>query len=85
MALLVSQLRKVDFPTPWQPVLRLGDMIAGAAVSGHPIYRHVADSLARWAMGFALASTGGIAYGLLAAWHVNFERATMPEACHWTG
>ena len=78
VALLVASVRDVAFPTPWQTLRGLADMLAGQSLSGHSLYRHILHSLMRWAGGFAIASTAGIAYGLLAGSHRSLERLTIP-------
>jgi ABC-type nitrate/sulfonate/bicarbonate transport system permease component len=78
VALLATHTRGVDFPTPWQTLRSLADLLAGRPLSGHSLYRHVLHSLLRWAVGFAVASAAGIAYGLLAGSHAGLERLTVP-------
>jgi len=78
VAMLVTCLRGVAFPTPWVTVLRLIDLLQGETLSDQPLYRHVLDSLARWGIGFAAAEMLGIGYGVLAGWRPVFEKLTIP-------
>jgi len=78
IAMVVSHVRGVAFPTPWTTLRSLVELLGGKLLCEHSVYRHIAASLARWAMGFAVAAGGGIAYGVLAGWLHTFERATVP-------
>jgi ABC-type nitrate/sulfonate/bicarbonate transport system permease component len=65
----ISHARGVAFPTPWATCQRLGALLSGTPLLDATIYRHVADSLARWALGFGLAIGLGLVVGLVAgAW-----------------
>lgn len=75
VAIAISTLRDVPFPTPLQTCRRLFELLAGAPLSGHGILTHVRASLGRWLAGLGLAATGGIAYGVLAARFPLFEAA----------
>lgn len=75
-ALLVEQLRMVPFPTPWQTLLRLGQLAAGEPLSDASLYRHVGDSLLRWLTGFGSAAVAGLLYGLAAGMFRRLELAT---------
>jgi hypothetical protein len=78
VALVVGSLRQVAFPTPWQTALRLAELLTGAGILQHTIYRHVIDSLARWGAGFAVAATCGLGFGLAAGWWRCLERVAIP-------
>lgn len=75
-ALLVEILRNVPFPTPWQTMVRLGQLAAGEPLSDALIYRHISDSLLRWLSGFGSAALVGILYGLVAGLFHRLELAT---------
>ena len=62
----VQHFRGVVFPTPWQTAERLWALLIGAPLSAHAIYTHIQSSLVRWLLGFSIAATAGIGYGLLA-------------------
>lgn len=78
LALSVSYIRGVPFPTPFETFRRLGELIAGQSFVGHSLYRHTLDSLIRWTVGFSVASLGGLMCGLAAGWWRSLERVTMP-------
>jgi ABC-type nitrate/sulfonate/bicarbonate transport system permease component len=68
-AMGITHARGVAFPTPWTTCRRLGSLLAGTPLLDASIYRHVGDSLGRWALGFALAMGLGLLGGLMAgAW-----------------
>jgi ABC-type nitrate/sulfonate/bicarbonate transport system permease component len=75
-ALLVETLRNVPFPTPWQTMVRLGQLAAGEPLSDALIYRHISDSLQRWFAGFGSAALVGMIYGLAAGLFHRLELAT---------
>ncbi len=79
LAVVVTVLRGVPFPTPWTTLLRLLELVGGRALLDYSIYRHLVDSLFRWAAGFAIASFCGVAFGLAAGWWRPMERITMPS------
>jgi len=66
LAVAVAHLRGVSFPTPLETLSRLLELLRGRLLLDHSLVRHLADSLVRWCIGFAFASTAGIGYGLLA-------------------
>ncbi|WP_218188139.1 ABC transporter permease [Desulfosarcina cetonica] len=72
----VLALRGVAFPTPWTTFVRLGALVGGDTLSGHPLGVHILNSLRRWIMGFSIAATLGIGYGLLAGRLRGVEKAT---------
>ena len=78
VAVTISAVRGVQFPTPGATGLRLIELLRGDALCDHSLYRHIIDSLARWSVGFAIAAVVGIGYGLLAGWHPNVEKLTLP-------
>lgn len=76
IAVMVTYIRGVPFPTPWLTAAKLGDLFGGQLLSDHTIYRHIADSLARWLIGFSMAVALGVCYGLAAGWSRRLEEAT---------
>lgn len=72
----VESLRGVPFPTPWQTLVRLGELASGQPLSDALLYRHIGDSLLRWLAGFVIAATCGLFYGLLAGLYHRLEIAT---------
>ena len=78
LALGVSHVRGVDFPTPATTAVTLIKLIAGRPLAGHALYVHVLHSLARWSIAFTIAALLGIAYGLVAGWSRTFEQITVP-------
>lgn len=79
IAFLVTHLRNVPFPTPWTTTLRLIDVLGGDHLIDYSLYRHTFDSLARWAIGFGVATLGAIIFGLTAGWWRSLGRLTMPS------
>lgn len=75
-SLLVTHLRDVAFPDPWQTLVRLAALIGGDALSKHTLYMHIATSLQRWLIGFGFAASCGIAFGLVAGRIKAVEIAT---------
>jgi len=78
IATLVTGIRGVPFPAPWETIVKLGALIGGQSLSDHTLYRHVVDSLVRWLVGFSIAALTGIAYGLVAGSARRVEDATYP-------
>jgi len=76
IALMVTAVKGVPFPTPWQTGVKFGALLSGQFLSDHTLYRHILDSLARWLFGFVIAAIAGIGYGLTAGWSRPFEDAT---------
>ena len=77
-AVLVGHARGVDFPTPLTTLRELAQLLAGAKLLDHSVYRHLGDSLGRWMLGFLLAAACGITYGLVAGHHGVLQRLTLP-------
>jgi NitT/TauT family transport system permease protein/taurine transport system permease protein len=75
-AQVVLLSRGVAFPTPWQTAVRLGQLMAGETLSNHDLTVHITSSLRRWLMGFSIAATLGIGYGLIAGRVRWVEKAT---------
>lgn len=75
-AFMVTALKGVPFPTPWQTSVKFGSLLGGQFLSDHTLYRHILDSLTRWFFGFGIAAIAGIGYGLVAGWSQPFEDAT---------
>lgn len=78
LAVGVSELRSIAFPTPHDTYQRLVDLVRGKLLNDFTIYQHVADSLQRWAFGFGIAMGIGIVSGLLLGWSRLLERLSMP-------
>ncbi len=78
LAAAVTQVQHVAFPTPYDTGLRMIELLEGKLLSDATIYRHVADSLRRWALGFGLAMVLGIGLGLLLGWSRWLQRLSMP-------
>ena len=75
-ALTVLSYRGVAFPTPWQTFIKLTALMGGAGLSNHSLYVHIFSSLQRWLIGFSIAATLGVSYGLIAGRVRSFEKAT---------
>jgi ABC-type nitrate/sulfonate/bicarbonate transport system permease component len=78
LAMAVSAARGVQFPGPGTTAVTLMHLILGENLGEHALYRHVADSLGRWIVGFGIAAVVGTAYGLLAGWYRHVEAVTVP-------
>ncbi len=78
IAMGVSIIRGVDFPTPIATLRHLVRLLAGEQLIDQSIFHHISDSLKRWITGFSLAATSGILYGLLAGREGIFRRITLP-------
>ncbi len=78
VAMVVTQMRHVLFPTPYATLLRLAELVEGKPLNDVTIYRHVGDSIRRWALGFGLATVLGIGLGLLLGWSRWLQRLSMP-------
>lgn len=76
VAAVVTSFREVPFPTPLATALKLTSLAGGQHLSEHSLYRHIADSLTRWFVGFGIAAVAGVAYGLVAGWSRSVENAT---------
>lgn len=66
LALVVSWWRSVPFPSPVSTALQLWSLIQGTPLLEYSVYTHMAVSLRRWALGYALAVVVGVGYGLIA-------------------
>jgi ABC-type nitrate/sulfonate/bicarbonate transport system permease component len=78
LAVVVQQLRDVPFPTPYDTVRRLLGLLHGQPLLEFSMYRHLTNSLLRWATGFGVAMVLGIIAGLLLGWSRLLERLVMP-------
>ena len=78
VAWIVGATRGVPFPTPWECARLLWEMVCGAVFLEHTIYHHVRVSLVRWAAGFAMGLSGGLAYAFVAGWSSPVRQVTMP-------
>lgn len=76
LALFVLWQRGVPFPTPWQTLERLLELVRGVPLSGQSLGEHIFRSVYRWLLGSGLAAGLGISYGLLAGWFRSVEIAT---------
>lgn len=65
LALLISELRGVSFPTPLHTLQRLISLLDGDLLYNKSVLQHLQASLQRWAIGFGLATICGLAGGLL--------------------
>lgn len=75
-AQVVILTRAVAFPTPWQTAVRLAQFMNGETLSNHGLVVHIASSLRRWLIGFSIAASLGIGYGLMAGRVRWIEMAT---------
>jgi ABC-type nitrate/sulfonate/bicarbonate transport system permease component len=75
-AQVVIVSRGVAFPTPWQTAVRLGQLTGGETLANHLLAVHIGNSLRRWLIGFAIAASLGIGYGLIAGRVRWVEKAT---------
>lgn len=74
----LSGLTSRDFlPTPWDVVERFGQLLV-TPFAGHVLLEHLASSLQRFGMGFALAVLVGIPLGLMMAWFKWIDRIVTP-------
>lgn len=77
-AVVVRTARGVPFPGPVDAVARLLELLGGTRILEHRIYRHLWDSICRWAMGFGSAAVCGLVFGLAAGWWRSLGRLTVP-------
>lgn len=75
-AQIVMRYRGVAFPTPWETFVRLAVLSGGETLYGHLLTAHIFFSLQRWLIGFGIAASLGVAYGLIAGRVGWFEKAT---------
>jgi len=78
VAAVVQWKTQAPFPTPGLTLQRLFGLIRGSLLNDFPLSRHIADSLARWSVGFGIAVAVGISLGLLLGWSRLWERLAMP-------
>ena len=78
VAWLVQRIRGVSFPTPYECLLSLRDMLCGGEFLEHSIYHHLGVSFLRWVEGFALGAGAGLIYALTAGWWYVLRRLTLP-------
>ena len=78
IALMVSAVRGIPFPSPWQVAQVLWDMALGMIFLEHSLYHHLGMSLQRWAEGFGLGLGAGLVYALAAGGSEGVRRVTMP-------
>ncbi len=65
IAHLVVIIRNVPFPTVYEVAIRLIRLFSGEPLYGISIYKHLADSISRWILGFSMAVLLGIPLGIL--------------------
>lgn len=75
-AQVVIVSRGVAFPTPWQTAVRLVQLLGGETLSNQSLAVHIGNSLRRWLIGFAIAASLGVGYGLIAGRVRWVEKAT---------
>ena len=73
---VVMLFRGVAFPTPWETLVKLAALSGGERLSGHTLHVHIGSSLQRWLIGFGIAASLGVAYGLIAGRVRSIEKAT---------
>ena len=78
LALTVTWLRGVFFPSPWDTLAKLWRMLLGKPFLDHSIYTHTLDSLQRWIGGFLIGGGAGISLGLACGRWLTVERLFMP-------
>ncbi len=78
VAMGVSHVRGVEFPTPGTTAVTLAKLLAGRPLAGHSLYIHLWHSLVRWTLAFVMAAVLGVGYGLIAGWWRTVERLTVP-------
>ncbi len=78
VAWLVEAVRGVSFPTPYECLLNLWELLGGGNFLGHSIYRHLSVSFLRWGQGFGIGVLLGLAYALTAGWWEVLRRLTLP-------
>ncbi|MGD9976137.1 MAG: ABC transporter permease [Desulfatirhabdiaceae bacterium] len=74
----VWMFRNAPFPTPAVTLKYLVEALMGQEMMDTSIYRHTFSSLGRWALGFLIASAGGVFFGLAAGWWRTLDRVTSP-------
>ncbi len=70
--------KDIPFPLPVPTLLRLWRMALGEPLLEHSLWRHVADSLQRWWIGFAIGTLIGLALAAMAGLSSILERLIMP-------
>lgn len=78
VAAIVQWNTQAPFPTPGVTLQRFLGLIRGSLLNDFSLSRHIADSLARWSVGFGIAVAIGISSGLLLGWSRVLERLSMP-------
>lgn len=78
VAWIVTAVRGVPFPTPWECASVLWEMLQGTVFLEHTIYHHTGVSLLRWGEGFGIGLLSGLAYALLVGWSASMRHLTMP-------
>lgn len=77
-AWIVTSVRGIPFPTPWQCLKAFGDLLGGEEFLEYSIYHHLRVSLTRWTQGFGLGLGAGLLYSLVAGGSRSLRRITMP-------
>jgi NitT/TauT family transport system permease protein len=76
-AALLGLTSRTFLPTPWEVVLRFGQLLV-EPFAGHTLQEHLLASFQRFGMGFGLAVLVGIPLGLLMAWFKWIDRIVSP-------
>ncbi len=75
---LIIWWRDAPFPLPLETARRFAELLGGALLMEHPLWRHTADSLVRWWAGFAAGAIFGVIIaGMVIVWSWA-ERLLMP-------
>lgn len=65
IALFVSSIRDVIFPTPWATAVTFVQVLFGRSSLSLSFYMHLGTTLGRWVEGFFVAAVAGVIAGLL--------------------
>ncbi len=77
VSVLVYQWKGITFPAPADTVGRLGELLGGTPLYDQTIYDHIASSLARWGIGYALAVIVGLLIGMAMATSAILHEVSM--------
>ncbi len=78
VATTVTWLRDVPFPTPLSTFKRLAVLLNGEQLLEYSLYLHTFNSLLRWLIGFVIAATSGLMFGVVAGWWKPLALIAMP-------
>ncbi|MFM9942305.1 MAG: ABC transporter permease [Hyphomicrobiaceae bacterium] len=76
-AALSGLISRNFLPTPWDVVLRIGELVY-SPFAGHLYHEHLLASLGRFLMGWAIAVGIGIPLGLLMGWYRLLDEIVTP-------